>query len=120
MESKKLSRAVGNLKAALDQYSTQSSELNFLTVAKAFETALEYAWRELKRQVDDLGLEALAPKVAVKEAAKLHLISNPELWLECIDARNDSVHDYFGISNAEYADLAREFLKLIKSAKAFT
>ena len=65
-------------------------------------------------------MEALAPKVAVKEAAKLHLITKPEMWLKCIDARNNSVHDYFGISSVEYADLARGLLDLIKEAKAFS
>ncbi len=119
MESKKtkLPKAIKNLEDALKIYQREKTDLNFLTVSKAFETVVEYAWRELKRKVEDQGLEAPAPKMAIKEAAKLHFISHPETWLECIDARNNSVHDYFGISESEYYELAEELLKLIQKSK---
>lgn len=113
----KLHKSVQNLEGALSQYRAHSTDLNFLTLAKAFETAVEYAWREMKRMVEDQGLEAPAPKMAVKEAARLRLITKPEVWLECIDARNNSVHDYFGISKKEYVELAQELVALIKSSK---
>ena len=115
MESakKKLPKALQNLEAALDQYRKEKSELNFLTVTKTFEIVIEYAWHELKQRVENEGLEAPAPKMAVKQAAKLKIISEPELWMECIDARNNSVHDYFGISEMEFVDLAKELAKLV-------
>ncbi len=118
MESKKnkLRKAVGHLEEAMKLYEKDKSELCFLTLAKTFETVLEYAWRDLKRRVEDQGLEAPAPKLAIKEAAKLHFISDPETWLDCIDARNNSVHDYFGISEPEYFELAEVLLKLIKKS----
>lgn len=114
MESakKKLPKSLRNLEAALDQYRKDKSELNFLTVTKTFEIVIEYAWHELKERVENEGLEAPAPKTAVKQAAKLKMISEPELWLECIDARNNSVHDYFGISENEFVDLAKELVQL--------
>lgn len=119
MESKKnrLLKSIGNLEAALQQYRREKTDLNFLTVSKAFETLIEYSWRELKRLVEDQGLESPAPKIAVKEAAKLHFISDPETWLQCIDARNNSVHDYFGITEKEYCALAEELLELIRKSK---
>lgn len=64
--------------------------------------------------MEDQGLEAPAPKMAIREAARLHFITKPEVWLECIDARNNSVHDYFGITQSEYCELAEEFLKLVQ------
>ncbi len=119
MESKKnkLPNAGKNLEEALKIYNKEKSELHFMMVSKAFEITLEYAWRELKRRVEDEGLEAPAPKMAIKEAARLHFITKPEIWLECIDARNNSVHDYFGISQAEYCELATELLTLIQESK---
>lgn len=113
MESKKnkLPKAMDNLGAALQDYEKEKTELRFLTVSKTFEIAVEYGWRALKERVEDQGLDAPAPKMAVKEAARLEFIDTPEIWLDAIDARNDSVHDYFGISKAEYLDLAKSFLK---------
>ncbi len=119
MESKKkkLLKAIQNLKESLAQYRADKTELNFLTLSKAFENAVEYSWREFKLLVEDQGLEAPAPKVAVKEAARLHLLTEPEIWLACIDARNDSVHDYFGISEGEYRDLAERLIELIQKSR---
>ncbi|MBI4125050.1 MAG: nucleotidyltransferase substrate binding protein [Deltaproteobacteria bacterium] len=115
MESKgktRLPKAARNLEEALENYKANPAELNFLTISKAFEILVEYAWRLLKEKVEDQGLEAPSPKMAVKEAARLKLISEPEIWLDCIDARNDSVHNYFGISKQEYVRLAGDFLRL--------
>lgn len=117
MESKgkaKLPNAAKNLEAALRLYQGEPTELHFLTLSKAFEILVEYAWRLLKEKVEDQGLDAPSPKMTVKEAARLKLITDPETWLDCIDARNDSVHDYFGISKEEYVHLAAGFSRLVQ------
>lgn len=119
-KEKKLPKAIKNLEDALKQHHTHATELNFLTVSKAFETLMEYAWRILKIIVEEQGLEAPSPKMAIKEAAKLHLLSDPETWLDCLEARNNSVHDYFGISEEEYVTLAEKLLVLVRKAKAFS
>jgi len=120
MESKKktkLPKATKHLEEALSQYKSNPSDLNFLTVSKAFEVLVEYAWRELKEEIEDQGLDAPAPKMAIKQAARLRLITEPESWLDCINARNDSVHDYFGIPREEYVALAQKFLTLVGKMK---
>lgn len=121
MESKKkkLLKSLKNLQDALTQYQAKKSELNFLTVSKAFETVVEYSWREFKRLVEDQGLEAPAPKIAIKQAAKLNYLNEPEFWLACIDARNDSVHDYFGIPEEEYVSLAKKLAELFEKSAIF-
>jgi len=105
-----------HLSEAVEAYknSDKKSELPFLALSKAFEIAIEYAWRELKSRVENDGLDAPSPKAAVKQAAKLGIVTSPELWIECIDARNNSVHDYFGITEEDYAELAEKFLQLAK------
>ena len=110
----KLEGSLAQLKEAIQAYRTSKgeSELPFLALSKAFEIAVEYTWRELKVRVENDGLEAPSPKSAVKQAAKLGMISEPETWINCIDARNNSVHDYFGISEEDYASLAEKFLVL--------
>lgn len=116
MESKneKLLSSIKHLEESLRQYNSKKTYLNFLTIVKAFELVIEYAWRNLKKSVEDQGLEAESPKMAVKQAAKIGLIDNPELWIECINARNNSVHDYFSIKQEEYIDLAIELLEIMK------
>jgi len=115
-KTNKLETSLAHLEEAVKAYKNADgkSELPFLALSKAFEIAIEYAWRELKLRVESEGLDAPSPKAAVKQAAKIGMISSPVDWLACIDARNNSVHDYFGISEKDYADLAEKFLNLAK------
>lgn len=62
MESKniKLKKSLETLKKALENLGTvplDQKELLFLSVAKAFETAVEYSWRELQQKVAEEGCE---------------------------------------------------------------
>lgn len=121
MASKKgktrLKESLAQLQTAITAYkrSDGDEQMEFLALSKAFEVAVEHAWRELKMRVEDEGLDAPSPKAAIKQAAKLGFISDVEDWLAAIDARNDSVHDYFGIPESNYASLAGKFLKLCQS-----
>jgi len=112
----KLDTALKRLQSAIKAYkeANEDNDLEFMALVKAFEVAIEYAWRELKIKVEDEGLDAPSPKAAVKQAAKIGIISEPEACLLCIDARNNSVHDYFGISEKEYMVLAEKLVKLAK------
>ena len=110
----RISGAQDNLRQAIRLYEEGKLEedLAFLMMAKAFEVLVEYAWKDLKRQVEDEGLDAASPKEAVRQGARLEMIEDPERWIDCINARNDSVHDYFSIPRKDYLSLAKEFLLL--------
>jgi len=86
-------------------------------VAKAFEVAVEYGWKDLKRRVEDEGLSAPSPKEAVRQAARLSFIEEPEKWIACINARNDSVHDYYRVPPERYIEFAEDLLRLMESFK---
>lgn len=111
-----IEEALGNLSSAIEGYQKKGKHdpLPLLALTKAFEVAVEYAWRSLKKRVEDEGLDCPSPKAAVREAAKLGFISDPALYLKTIEARNASVHDYFGISTDEFVRLAQEFTKFAK------
>ena len=111
----KIEKARTQLKAALQLYHKKKGDrqLEFLTVAKAFEILFEYTWKRLKYRIEDEGLFAVSPKEAIRQAATLGLIEDPERWIACATARNDSVHDYFGIPEADYIKLVEEFLELL-------
>jgi len=114
----KLVKSLETLKKAINHFNeSKNKEIDFLSVAKAFEVSVEYAWRELRAQVEDEGLEAQSPKAAIREAARLNIISEAEQWLDFINARNAGVHDYFGMTDQEYLDIAKEFCK--EASKVF-
>lgn len=112
--AKKIATARKQLEAALLLYkeadSAEQRSIFFLTVVKAFEILVQYAWKHLKQKVEDEGLEAPSPKEAIRQAASANLIDNPEAWLSFITARNLSVHDYFGIPEQDYLNLAKQLL----------
>ena len=122
MESKKAGKlplALKHLEDAIKIYAKQKSkkEIYFLAVAKAFEIAVEYAWKEIKRVVEDEGLDAPSPKEAIRKAAKINLVEDSQQWIEYINIRNLGVHDYFGIPEKEYIGYSKRFL--VEAKKLF-
>jgi uncharacterized protein YutE (UPF0331/DUF86 family) len=118
MESKrtaKLLEALAHLKEGLRAYEKRrkGDALPKLAMTKAFEIAVEYGWRELKRKAEDEGLDVPSPKAAVRQAARLGLITEPDKWMELIEARNASVHDYFGFDDEDLVRLAKLGLELV-------
>jgi nucleotidyltransferase substrate binding protein (TIGR01987 family) len=112
----KLDQALHDLERALESYSPSSKErsLTFLAASKAFEVSIEYAWKYFKVIIEDQGLEAFSPKDVARQAASMNLISDPELWIKAINARNQSVHDYFSMSEDTFIQLAKDFLKVTR------
>ena len=121
MESKKTSKlksAHRDLKRCLAAYEPSIGDersISFLALTKAFEVCLEYGWKELKADVEDRGLEAQSPKDAVREAARVGRIEDPELWIKAINARNLSVHNYFSLSEKDFVGLIEAFEKEIRA-----
>jgi len=116
-EKKKPSRALADLKRTLDFYDEVRGDepAAFLAVSKAFEVSVEYGWKDLKRKLEDKGVDdVFAPKDVIRKAAQVGIIDDAERWLDYIDARNDSVHDYYGMTQADYVKLARAFYKEAK------
>jgi nucleotidyltransferase substrate binding protein (TIGR01987 family) len=70
------------------------SEINRDATIKRFEFCFELAWKLMQAILQANGVEAYGPKGAIREAAKLGLIDNPEIWLEFLQARNLTTHTY--------------------------
>jgi nucleotidyltransferase substrate binding protein (TIGR01987 family) len=117
LKKRKLKEAVKDLERCIKLYqpSTASERsIYFIALTKAFEVTLEYGWKELKKILEDKGLEAYSPKDVVKEAAQIKLLDNPKLWIDCINVRNLSVHDYFTVPEEGIVTLAKSFLSSVK------
>lgn len=79
-------------------------------VAKRFEVAFEYVWKALKAVLQYQGEEVFGPRDSISLAATYQWIDDVEGWAEFLQARNAGVHDYFGLDDEEYAEIARKFL----------
>ncbi|OHD47346.1 MAG: hypothetical protein A2096_15560 [Spirochaetes bacterium GWF1_41_5] len=111
-EKKKLANAVNDLKNAL-KYKNKALKNNFFYagIAKCFETCFEYTWKYFKQYAIKEGLEVFSPRDSIKAAGRLGLIADVEKWLAFLENRNIAVHDYLGISHAEYLKTISNFYR---------
>ena len=77
---------------------------------KRFEVAFEYTWKLMQVAVAHEGGEAFGPRQAIAESVGMGWIDDPEFWARALDARNGSVHDYFGITRDAYVKIMRQFV----------
>ena len=114
-QSDKLAQAVAALEHALE-FEQQAGEdrFYFAGIAKCFEICLEYAWKEFRRAAVAEGLEVYSPREAIKTAGRLGLVDNVEQWLGFLEDRNTAVHDYLGISDADYLETIKAFLAEVR------
>lgn len=111
------SSSLGELRESLAFFEDTSTKKHDLThrivgdaVVKRFEVSFEYAWKLMKVAAEYEGSEAPGPRPAIQEAVKYGWIDDPEFWAYALDARNGSVHDYFGITHEAYYDLVRDYV----------
>ncbi|MFC1596027.1 HI0074 family nucleotidyltransferase substrate-binding subunit [Candidatus Margulisiibacteriota bacterium] len=63
-------------------------------VIQRFEFTFELFWKLLKVYLEKEGIIAKTPRSCLKEAYKISLIKDEELWLKMLEDRNYSVHIY--------------------------
>lgn len=78
---------------------------------KRFESLFEYCWKALKAAAEFEGSEAPGPRPAIQEAIKFGWIKNVEIWIEALDTRNATVHDYFDAAPDDYMKVIKNFSK---------
>ncbi len=91
-----LEKAVKTLKEALQfAEATKNKDLEYKIARDAciqrYEYCIELSW---KLSMKLLGSMTKAAKPAIREMARSDLIASAEVWLEFIDARNESSHSY--------------------------
>ena len=59
-----------------------------------FRLTFDLAWKLLKAILDYEGIEVASPRSAIREAWKLHLITDAEKWLDMQQKRNLTAHTY--------------------------
>lgn len=61
---------------------------------KRFEFCFEVTWKLIKTLIEIEGLKIASPKAAIRQAAAINLIDDPQKWFNFLDNRNLTVHMY--------------------------
>lgn len=89
---------------------------------KRFEFTFELAWKTLREFMIDQGysLEILSPKGVISFAWREEIIQNEELWLNMLNARNITAHDYGRELSADIAEnISNRYCKVLTALKKY-
>lgn len=86
-----LKKALKKLKEALE---LPDNEINRDATIQRFEFTFELAWKLMQNIAQENSPNVYGPKNAIREAAQLGLITDPEKWFEYLKKRNLASHTY--------------------------
>jgi len=88
-----LSKALAKLSEVLNDKEISKNYAIDLTI-KRFEFSYEALWKTLKRFLEHSGIEAKTPRDIFKEAYSVKWIDNGEIFLDMLEDRNATSHEY--------------------------
>ncbi|MBI4197332.1 MAG: nucleotidyltransferase substrate binding protein [Deltaproteobacteria bacterium] len=86
-------------------------EVLYDACVKRFEVLFEYTWKLLKVASEYQGSEAPGPRPAIQTGLGFGWIQHPDFWSDALEARNGSVHDYFGMAEPDYLKIMKRFVR---------
>lgn len=126
----RLSKRIENFNKAFNLYrnmrncyiSDKTNDMAKLAVTQSFEIVFELAWKVLKDYLREQGIIANYPKEVIKEAFNKETIHNGQIWIDMLEARNSTAHEYnmdkvdIELENisGEYFDELNSFVETIK------
>ena len=88
-------RAFEILNNAVKAYNQEKENiLMHLALVQAYEVCFELSWKVLKDYLAENGLPVYLPKEVIKEAFNKNVIENGQIWIDMLDARNATSHEY--------------------------
>lgn len=89
-------RAVALVREPLLREPASLSDLEKAGVLQRFELALELAWKTMQDLLQEEGIqiEPVTPRQVAKHAFSAKVLSDGQIWIEMIDARNLAAHTY--------------------------
>ena len=99
MSQRKLQDSLANLEKAISNLEKavaipKDRELVVEGTIQRFETAIELFWKTLKRSLEFEGLNPKTPRDSEKEAFKIGWLHDEQVWLDMLDSRNTTSHQY--------------------------
>lgn len=71
-----------------------NNEITHLALVQAFEICCELSWKVLKDYLYENGIDVSLPKKVIKEAFNKKVIKNGQIWINMIETRNATSHEY--------------------------
>lgn len=68
--------------------------LTHMALVQSYEVCFELGWKVLKDYLAENGILVYLPKQVIKEAFNKNVISNGQIWIDMLDARNATSHEY--------------------------
>lgn len=96
----RLKERIENFNKAFDIYSDAVKEfdekkvLTHMALVQAYEICFELAWKCLKDYLQEKGIEVNYPTEVIKEAFNKNTLKNGQLWIDMLNARNSTSHEY--------------------------
>lgn len=116
----KLEKALLSLEEALIPPPANTRERD--GAIQRFEYTFELTWKTAKRILLNVGIETDSPKSVIRELGRAGWVTNPELWMDFLDARNKTSHNYEELISDQvfslvpfFAQEARQLLEVLRS-----
>ena len=95
MRIENFNRAFKIFSAAVNAYNKDNQDiLTHMALIQSFEVCFELAWKVLKDYLDNNGIKGFMPKEIIKYAFSNDIIKNGQLWIDMLNARNSTSHEY--------------------------
>lgn len=114
MSERKLLDSLANLEKALENLERaieipKDRELVAEGTIHRFEITIELFWKTLKRAVNYEGSHVNSPRESLKEAFRMGWLNDEQVWLDMLDSRNTTSHEYLAEELAEnnYDDIKK-------------
>lgn len=109
------------LSEAVNAYKNNSMNiLTHMALIQSFEVCFELAWKVLKDYLDENGVKVYLPKEVIKEAFSFEVISNGQLWIDMLNARNSISHEYnLDKVNSILMNISGEYFQELLQFKAY-
>lgn len=86
-------RAFEILEDAVNEFETEKI-LTHMALVQSFEVCFELAWKCIKDYMYEKGIVAIYPREVIKEAFNNDTIQNAQLWMDMLETRNSTSHEY--------------------------
>ncbi len=96
----RLSERIENYNRAFEIYKDAVNDfdekkiLTHMALVQSFEVCFELAWKCLKDYITANGIIVNYPREVIKEAFNKETIENAQLWMDMLEARNSTSHEY--------------------------
>lgn len=112
-------KAFGFYQEAVKEFDT-SKVLTHLALVQAYEICFELAWKCLKDYLQEKGIEVSYPKDTIKEAFNKNTLENGQLWIDMLNARNATSHEYNMEKVSKYlTEISTTYFEEMKKLKSW-